>query len=571
MNDDEFKENTDGTCSKGNSGDYPLLSNFDSIISDNFNPNINPNSNSVLSINGYKSLEEHQRDIEPIIEKKSGLILGKEWRYVGKNKHKTPFFYIQCECEEKHTWWAGKYDLMPRKKKPCGSWCPNHRIKTLKEHQEDIEPIVKKKGGKIVGKKWKYYGKQKTPVFNIECDKEHRWWIIKGHILPSKINPDGSWCPDPHCRGKSLKEHQKDIELIVKRKGGKILESKWLYTGKKKDRKTSCFLIICDKGHKWWVLKQSLLPSYNYPDGSWCLTCFNKSLEEHQKDIEPIVKKKGGKILNREWRYIGRKNHKVAYFHILCNNGHRWWVSKQGLIPNKSNPKGTWCKICQDRIGGIGILGHYIIEYCSLKYLLQRNCKVVHEEKIEENFRPDLIIERNYNFKKKIEAYQDIICFSSEIKLVIIDFTLSLNPKVILEKALRSYQDKNRFLIIVLLRKEGTLNACYFQNLLDNDINISKEDKNVIKIINFEEYLAFLNLNEYLELSFLNGQLNIISFENWNSLSLDQKEIVLMLLKIQKLSIDSIKDDSTLDELIFLSEKYSKLLRNEFGSGIKSF
>ena len=162
------------------------------------------------------------------------------------------------------------------------------------------------------------------------------------------------------------------------------------------------------------------------------------------------------------------------------------------------------------------------------------------EERLEDNYRPDLIIKRNCNFKKKIELFQEIIHFSPEIELIVIDFTLSLYPKVILEKALRNYQNKNRFLIIVLLREEGTLNAQYFQNLLENDINICNEDKNLIKVINFKEYIGFLNLGGYLELSDLSGELNILNFENWICVSQDEKEIILMLLRTINLSIKSI-------------------------------
>ena len=94
--------------------------------------------------------------------------------------------------------------------------------KSLEDHQKDILEIVRKKNGRIIGKKWKYHNEQKYPYFHILCEKEHNWWIYKYSLLPTKTRPNGSWCPHINCRGKSLKEHQIDIEDIVKDKRGKI-------------------------------------------------------------------------------------------------------------------------------------------------------------------------------------------------------------------------------------------------------------------------------------------------------------------------------------------------------------
>jgi len=433
-------------------------------------------------------------------------------------------------------------------------------IKKLEEHQKDIESIVERKGGKILDSKWNYYGKQKICEFLIECDKGHKWWVSKSHLLPSINLPDGSWCPDPDCRGKSLKEHQKDIETIVKSKSGKILESKWRYTGKKKDRKTASFYIECENGHRWWVLKNSLLPSEALPNGSWCFECINKTLKEHQIDIEPIIESKGGKILGGKWKYIGKNNHKTPYFHIKCDKGHDWWASKTTLVPNKANLKGSWCKICQDRIGAIGIFAHILLEYYSLKYINLKKCNARHEDSIEEGGQPDLVIERNSKFRTNIELFQNIVSFSENIEFVLVDFTMALSPKVIIEKCFRGYQAENRFLIIVLLREEGELKVQYFRNLLDNDINIYKNYRKNIKIINFNEYLSFLNLDSYLKLIGLDGQLDILNFNKWNSRPQDEKEIVAMFLKTINLSIKAIDDDSALNKLKQLSKKYSKLL-----------
>ena len=295
-------------------------------------------------------------------------------------------------------------------------------------------------------------------------------------------------------------------------------------------------------------------------EGTWCSDCNNKSLEEHQKDLESIVKSRGGKILDDEWRYIGKDTLKMPFFHIKCGKGHDWWVSKGSLLPSKNNPKGSWCKICQDRIGAIGIFAHILLEYYSLKYFNLKKCNVRHEDSLKEGGQPDLIIERDSNLRTNIEPYQNIISFSGKIGFILVDFTIALHPNVILEKCFRGYQAENRFLIIVLLREEGQLTTRYFKNLVDNDININNNYRKNIKIINFKEYLSFLNLDSYLKLIDLDGQVDILNFDEWNSKPQDEKEIVAMFLRTIKLSIEAIVNDSALNKLNQLSEKYSKLL-----------
>ena len=81
-----------------------------------------------------------------------------------------------------------------------------------------------------------------------------------------------------------------------------------------------------------------------------------------------------------------------------------------------------------------------------------------------------------------------------------------------------------------------------------------------IKIINFKEYLSLLNLDLYLNLIYSDGQIDILNFDKWVSKPQTEKEIVKMFLKTIKLSSEAIKDDSALNKLRQLSEKYSKLL-----------
>jgi len=69
-----------------------------------------------------------------------------------------------------------------------------------------------------------------------------------------------------------------------------------------------------------------------------------------------------------------------------------------------------------------------------------------------------------------------------------------------------------------------------------------------------------LNLDLYLNLIYSEGQIDILNFDKWISKPQTEKQIVKMFLKTIKLSSEAIKDDSALNKLRQLSEKYSKLL-----------
>ncbi|MFW9973491.1 MAG: hypothetical protein ACFFDF_25120, partial [Candidatus Odinarchaeota archaeon] len=333
-----------------------------------------------------KTLEEHKNDIEPIVKRKCGTILNTNWKFIGKEKRKTPYFLIGCykdcgyNCDEKREFWINKYEIKPSNRYPEGKRC-SYRIinKSLNRHQMDIEAIVDEKNGKIIASKWKLIGKnkEKKPYFLIECggnnenNIKHKWWTEKNKISI------GTWCP--LCpKGKSLKEHKMDIIDIVNIKGGKIIEMKWRYDDN--NRKYPYFLIECggdnenNEKHQFWIYKSDLKPDNYHPDGVWCRKCQNKTLDQHQNDIEDYVNKMGGKILKCEWRYEkhGNYNAKIPYFYLICNNKeekHMWWVSKGNLLTKPSNPTGSWCLICSDRIRAISEYTHIIIEYYCLKYL----------------------------------------------------------------------------------------------------------------------------------------------------------------------------------------------------------
>lgn len=338
-----------------------------------------------------KTLEEHKIDIEDFDNKKNGKILDFKWKFIGKDKRRTPYFLIGCDyecgfdCDEKREFWINKYELKPSNRYLEGKCCPYKKInKSLKRHQMDIINIVNEKGGTIIASKWKSIGKtkEKKPYYLIQCggnnenNERHQWWCEKNKILA------GSWCPK--CpKGKSLQEHKKDIEDIVNIKGGTVVDMEWRYH--EKNHKYPYFLIECEgdneenEKHRFWIYKSDLKPDNYHPEGVWCRKCQNKTLDQHQKNIESYVNRMGGKILDREWRYEnhGKYKTKIPYFYIECNNKeekHMWWVAKGNLLPKPSIPTGTWCLICSDRIRAISEYAHIIIEYYCLKYLYLKNC-----------------------------------------------------------------------------------------------------------------------------------------------------------------------------------------------------
>ncbi|TXT63935.1 MAG: hypothetical protein BAJALOKI3v1_290039 [Promethearchaeota archaeon] len=421
--------------------------------------------------------------------------------------------------------------------------------KTLDDHKKDIEPIVRNKEGKIIQEEWRRNGRRKRPYFQIECDKGHKWWALKGNIKK------GSWCQS--CLNMDLDDHRKEIEPIVRNKGGEIMQAEWRFTGANNHKKPY-FLIKCEEAHDWWSHKD------NIKSGSWCPTCFRKDLQQHQTDIEPIVKKKGGKILRSEWRYKGEKNNRVPYFLIECEVGHKWWAAKTSIVPNRCNPSGSWCPFCGDLVKAVGLLAHPLLEYFSINYFRFFNCSINHEDVLSNDRRSDLFIHVELNFKKYIEANQELIVFPKEIRFITIDFTFSLTPSVIIDKFHKNYHSESRYLIIVLLREDDWVNVERIKFLLNSDQNLTEQDKRRITIFNLKEYFVFLDLNKIVNILCNEGQLNIENYNTWNSRNKFKREITLKFLKIIKLCYSILEGcEEDLNDLVRLSTLYSKKLKEE--------
>jgi len=217
------------------------------------------------------------------------------------------------------------------------------------------------------------------------------------------------------------------------------------------------------------------------------------------------------------------------------------------LAPYNNIKKGHGCPFCGERAKAIGLLSHPIIEYYSLKFLIDlKDCQVKYEKSITQDrkFRPDLFIERNFNFRINIEKLQRIVRFPNKIKRVVVDVTFGSNIIGILDKCYRQYQSEDRYLIIVMMREEKGCTVEIIQRLIKEAQNINKKDH--IKVINFKGYLEFLGLQKKID--------------NFRPSSEAEKKIAKKLHWAKKLSLDSFDSEAEFKKLIKSNKLYSDLI-----------
>ena len=229
----------------------------------------------------------------------------------------------------------------------------------------------------------------------------------------------------------------------------------------------------------------------------------------------------------------------------LNNISHENWIASYNSIK-----QGSGCFFCGDRIKIIGQFIHPILEYYSLKFLVGLyNYTVSCENQFiqDRQLRPDLIIERNDQFKNHLERFQCIINFPEEIKSISIDFTFGLNIDGILKKFNKQYHGNSQFLLIVMLREDRFCNIDVINNLILNEINIHYSEH--IRAINYSNFLDFLGIFRL--------ENNIDDFclpDNERKIERSKRKILNVFKKIKKLALESIESDSRLK---ILKDKYS--------------
>ena len=217
------------------------------------------------------------------------------------------------------------------------------------------------------------------------------------------------------------------------------------------------------------------------------------------------------------------------------------------LAPYNRIKKGHGCRFCGEQAKVIGLLSHPIIEYYSLKFLIDsKACQVKHEKIIiqDRKFHPDLIINRNLSFKTNIEKNQNSVLIPDNITKVLVDFTFGLNIIGILDKCYRDYQSEDRYLLIVMMRERIDCTAEGVQKLIQETGDIS--NKVNIKVINFTRFLEFLGLRKKIDDS--------------EPLSEAEKKIAERLSSVRKLALDSFESEAEFKKLIKVSKHYSSLI-----------
>ncbi len=134
----------------------------------------------------------------------------------------------------------------------------------------------------------------------------------------------------------------------------------------------------------------------------------------------------------------------------------------------------------------VGAKSHIIQEYLFMKNSRKKHCNSFWEAKttIRDNQRrPDNDIGCDDTFRKKIESHQDILTIPENIKLINIDYLLSLSKESIKKKCRKGYHGREKWLILVsLLSKKRS-------NKLPRNLDIPYP-KNV-KILSPEEFAEF--------------------------------------------------------------------------------
>lgn len=217
------------------------------------------------------------------------------------------------------------------------------------------------------------------------------------------------------------------------------------------------------------------------------------------------------------------------------------------LAPYNNIKKGHGCPFCGEQAKVIGLLSHPIIEYYSLKFLIDlKDCQVKYEKNVtqERKFRPDLLIDRDSNFRINIEQLQRIVWFPNKIRIVVVDITFGLNIVGILDKCYRQYQSEDRYLLIVMMLEQNGSNVEIIQKLIQEADDINKKDH--IKVINFKEYLEFLGLRKKID--------------NFSSPTEAEKEIATRFHRVEKLALDSFESETEFKKLIKAGKRHSDLI-----------
>ena len=163
-----------------------------------------------------------------------------------------------------------------------------------------MNDLASKKGGKCLSEK--YLGYSEKLLW--ECAKGHQWWTAPQLIIKK------SWCPE--CFYDLIRNSIEIARKLAKKHGGKLVSQEY---------KNSYSLLKweCAAGHKF---KKTLA---SVQQGVWCPKCSIYNKELNLKILQEIVKKRGGKILSKEYVSCHSEIQLETADHI------RWWATPTSI------------------------------------------------------------------------------------------------------------------------------------------------------------------------------------------------------------------------------------------------
>ncbi|TXT62408.1 MAG: hypothetical protein BAJALOKI3v1_590005 [Promethearchaeota archaeon] len=158
---------------------------------------------------------------------------------------------------------------------------------------------------------------------NFECltcgEKFSNSWR---NIMTRKSGLKCDYC-DPNLNPQVKEYYANRLKELIESKGGELL-SEYANSQTKVH-------IRCEQDHEWWARPSDV------NNGTWCSECYTKEFRmESKKEIKELIESKNGKLLDIDFSV---KKTRVL---VECENGHRWWTRRDGII------EGKWCKKCYD-------------------------------------------------------------------------------------------------------------------------------------------------------------------------------------------------------------------------------
>ncbi len=258
--------------------------------------------------------DEKLRKAAEVAYSKGGKLISTTWT---NSKYNYEF-----KCKKGHTWHA-RLDQVTGTKNRKGSWCKTCFYDDKKINIDDIDKIIKDKGGKIITDTTNLQGNSNTIWLEIECKKGHRFSLRISNIkrgsycntcVHSEVVNTNQWKE----KSKETKENIIEIlKVLIEAKNGKFIERK---STSSDDKRLKNF-IICENGHLFsktttdlkngeWCSHESCKIMNHYYNLCLCTTCDNFDIYENNYYLS---------IINDSLRYNEVFDEFIQYSNIYSN------------------------------------------------------------------------------------------------------------------------------------------------------------------------------------------------------------------------------------------------------------